>query len=81
MPKVAQPLMRYAQQKHIYSRFVFWTEKKRRRLDDVLKILQYEEVFLTEQVILRAVKSFKKDHEMELRLKKELQFKEQLNAV
>ncbi len=42
--------------KKLAERWVFWTEVKRRRFDDVLNILSREEFFVGEQTILQVIK-------------------------
>jgi hypothetical protein len=43
----------------IIERFCWWTDVKRRRLDDVLVILSREEFFVSETTILRVIKDNK----------------------
>lgn len=40
----------------IVERFTYWTEVKRRRVDDTMKILSEEEFFLSENTILKIIK-------------------------
>lgn len=40
----------------IRVRFAWWTEVKRRRFDDVLKILSHDEFFVSEYTILKVLK-------------------------
>ncbi|NPV35093.1 MAG: transposase [Bacteroidales bacterium] len=41
-----------ARNKKLIQRYLFWTEIKRRRTDDVLKILEWEEFFISQQSIM-----------------------------
>ena len=40
----------------LVERWHYWTEIKRRRFDDVIKILREEEFFVGEQTIMQALK-------------------------
>jgi len=75
MPKNKNPLMLYARHKYLVERFNYWTNVKRRRYDDVIKILAYKECFYEEAVINRILKTWKADQNMEKCLKQELSFK------
>jgi hypothetical protein len=46
---------------NLIRRYYFWSEIKRRRLDDVLEILSKKEFFISEQTIWRIIK---KNHGM-----------------
>lgn len=72
-------LLTYARHKHVVDRYRYWTEVKRLREDDVLKILSYRECFFAERVIYIIIRDFKEDPELELELKKELNFGAQAN--
>jgi hypothetical protein len=43
--------------KKICERFKYWSEDRRRRIDDVLQILSQEEFFLSETTIWNIVKN------------------------
>lgn len=71
MPKNTQKkLLTYARHKYVVERYKFWTNEKRRREDDVIRILMYQEVFLSETRIYDILRDFvpdpEKDHELSL---------------
>lgn len=46
-----------ARNKKICERFNYWSEDRRRRIDDVIQILSQEEFFLSETTIWNIVKN------------------------
>lgn len=40
----------------LFKRYIYWTEGKRRRFDDVLRILSKEEFFISEERILAIIR-------------------------
>lgn len=48
--------LREARDQKIFDRYIYWTEVRRVRFDDAIKILSEEEFFLTEFVILSVVR-------------------------
>lgn len=54
--KVDRGELIYARNKKICQRFYYWSEVKRRRIDDVMRILSEEEFFLSETTIWNIVK-------------------------
>ncbi len=68
MPKATDELMMYAKYKFIFERYKFWSDIKRRREDDILIILQYQECFVGEATILKVLKTFEPDPAMERKL-------------
>lgn len=51
--------------KKIAERFYYWTEKRRVRIDDTIRILSEEEFFLTEYVILQILRKLIKNGDIE----------------
>ena len=47
----------------LIRRYYYWTEVRRRRFDDVLKILSEEELFLSEERILSIIREAGNRHE------------------
>ena len=48
--------LREARDQKIFDRYIYWTEVRRVRFDDTIKILSEQEFFLTEYVILSVVR-------------------------
>ena len=48
--------LREARDQKIFDRYIYWTEVRRVRFDDAIKILSEQEFFLTEYVILSVVR-------------------------
>lgn len=46
----------------IAQRWYYWTEKQRLRFDDALKILAYQEFFLSEDRIMHILREYVSDH-------------------
>lgn len=40
----------------LFDRYVYWTEEKRVRFDDVIRILSEEEFFICEQLVMRIIR-------------------------
>lgn len=45
-----------ARDQALFDRFIYWSEIKRLRFDDVIRILSEEEFFISEQLVLRIVR-------------------------
>jgi len=58
-------LLTYARHKHVYDRYNYWANVKRRREDDIFKILAYKECFYSERMIYDIMLSFKPDPELD----------------
>lgn len=61
--KHRRKLLTYARKKHVVERYTFYSEVKRIREDDVIKILQFEECFYSESLIYRILWEFKPNPE------------------
>lgn len=46
----------------IAQRWYYWTEKQRLRFDDALKILAYQEFFLSEDRVMKILREYVADH-------------------
>ena len=40
----------------LFDRYVYWTEERRVRFDDVIRILSEEEFFICEQLVMRIIR-------------------------
>jgi hypothetical protein len=45
-----------ARDQALFDRFIYWSEIKRLRFDDVIRVLSEEEFFISEQLVLRIVR-------------------------
>jgi len=56
-----------ARNKKLIERYYYWSEVKRRRFDDVINILKYEEFFIGEAYIMKILSA--NDHYLQSLLK------------
>lgn len=45
-----------ARDKKLFDRFIYWSEERRLRFDEVIRILSEEEFFICEQLVMRIVR-------------------------
>lgn len=56
MPRVHNDKRLVIRNRKIAERYFYWTEIKRRRFDDVLHILEWEEFFISQQTIRKVIR-------------------------